>query len=191
MRGFGIVHPTLPEPHLNMAGMCSSCSIPRPSHRDHCRCLWRIIQNEFQPQSYGLPEAPWNRHIVIFSLALNFWAPDGIHFTTKLLDASLTECDTDGNGKVTGIGPTRYFLAEENRGLQNSFQEEVRVYCRFVAIIIIKSEHLTEHHRSRNLAHENTTSGRNRTTDSNTFRCTFPTHEGPTETINSTSPRLF
>jgi hypothetical protein len=65
---------------------------------------------------------------VIFSLAFNFWAPDGVQFTNRLIDASLTKhvilCDEE---KKAGDS-TWYFVIKENEGLQNSFQTEVSPY---------------------------------------------------------------
>ena len=98
---------------------------PKRSNAGHSRCLWRIIQNNFQPQTYGLSENPLCKNIVIFSLALNFWAPDGVRLTTRLLDASLTKSATLCDEENMAQDSTWYFVIKENEGLQNSFQAEV------------------------------------------------------------------
>lgn len=93
------------------------------------RCLWRIIQNDIQPQTYGLSEDASCRRAAIFSLALNFWAPNGVQFTTKLIDAALVKYATHSD-KIAGVArdSTWYFKAKENEGLQNSFKSEVSTY---------------------------------------------------------------
>ncbi|KAF8491922.1 hypothetical protein JB92DRAFT_3147580 [Gautieria morchelliformis] len=95
---------------------------PNPSRAafEHGRCLWRILQNGFDPQLYGLPEASWRTQAVIFSLALNFWSPNGVQLTTRLIDASVTKYATQCTNEVVGTSPTWYFIAKENEGLQNS-----------------------------------------------------------------------
>ncbi|KAF8590029.1 hypothetical protein K439DRAFT_240215 [Ramaria rubella] len=98
-------------------------SNPARATFEHGRCFWRFFQGESQPRAYGLPDARWSKNVAIFSLALNFWAPDGIKPTTNLIDASVTKFTSDSSHKAT-IGPTWYFSAEESKGLQNSARAE-------------------------------------------------------------------
>jgi hypothetical protein len=62
---------------------------------------------------------------VIFSLALNFWSPDGVQLTAKLIDASVTQSAAQCTNEVVGMCSTWYFIAKENEGLQNSSRTEV------------------------------------------------------------------
>lgn len=97
--------------------------------QSHCappRCLWRVLQDELRPQVYGLPDAPWRASLQIFSLALNFWVPDGVKPTDKLLDASLTNISPESVRKDGSmVYMTWFFIAKENQSLQNSSLAEV------------------------------------------------------------------
>ncbi|KAF8511151.1 hypothetical protein BU17DRAFT_97494 [Hysterangium stoloniferum] len=87
---------------------------------EHERCLWRIMNKGFQPGLYGLPDAPWSKKIVIFSLVLNFWKPDGGKPVDTLLDAAVSKLDENS---VERLGQTWYttwyFKAEEHVALRN------------------------------------------------------------------------